>query len=169
MAEPFIGEIRLFSFNFAPTGWAMCNGQTLQVNQNQALFTILGNTYGGDGVNTFQLPNLQGRAVMHRQDGVYPLGSTGGEENHTLTANEIPEHTHEVTAGSDSTLVSPNGNVWGTDPGVLAYTNELNSEKLYMNTDGLDTSGGSAPHNNMQPYTVVNYCIALQGIFPPKP
>lgn len=163
MAEPFLAEIRMFSFNFAPTGWAQCNGQLLQITQNQALFSLIGNKFGGDGKTTFALPNLQGSVPIAPSDSI-AYGTTGGEESHTLTIAEIPPHTHQVTGGSDATTNVAAGNAWGTST-LQSYSNTINGT---MNTAALATAGGSAPHSNMQPYTVVNYCIALQGIWPPK-
>jgi microcystin-dependent protein len=163
MGTPFLGEIRIFSFNFAPKGWAMCNGQSMAINQNQALFSILGTTYGGDGINTFALPNLQGRMPVHVGNGIL-LGQSGGEANHTLTIPELPAHTH-VAAGSSTpaNLGVPTGNLWAT--GNAAYNPTANTT---MNPAGILPAGGSQPHPNMSPYLVVNICIALQGIFPSR-
>jgi microcystin-dependent protein len=164
MAEPFLAEIRLFSFNTVPSGWAQCNGQLLQVAQNQALFTLIGSTFGGDGKTTFALPNLQG-AVPLMPNATVPYGSTGGEESHTLTISEIPAHTHQATAGSDASTNVTTSNVWGTASTISSYGETNNST---MSSNALSTAGGSQGHSNMQPYIVVNYCIALQGIWPPK-
>ncbi len=161
MADPFIGEIRLFSCNFAPDGWAICNGQMLQVKQNNALFSILGNRYGGDGKETFALPNLQGRAALHPGPGM-KVGDTGGEEAHALTVTEIPPHTHPLTGGSDATTFNPVTNTPGTT-GKNPYAVDA-KETIHPNAIG--TAGGSAAHPNMQPYTVLNYCIAVTGIYP---
>lgn len=165
MAEPFLGEIRMFSFKFAPRGWAQCNGQLLQISQNQALYSLLGTTFGGDGVRTFALPNLQGKVPVAPSDAIQH-GSTGGEETHVLTIDEMPPHTHEVMAGAEATTNVAAGNVWATTPGsVTAYHPTAN---VTMNQAALSASGNSQPHANMQPYTVVQYCIALQGIWPPR-
>lgn len=166
MSEPFIGEIQAFSFNYAPRGWALCNGQLLAINQNQALYAILGNTYGGDGVTTFALPDLRGRTPVHVGQGV-TLGQSAGEEAHTLTVNEMPQHTHQAMANqSNSTSSKPTDNVWGPAPaGSNSYTATANA---VMNANALSTAGGSQPHSNMQPSLVLNYCIALQGIFPSR-
>ncbi len=169
MAEPFIGEIRAFSFKFAPSGWAMCQGQMLQVQQNQALFMILGNTFGGDGINTFALPNMQGLTPIHPAPATFtPIGQIGGEEFHTLTVSEIPSHTHELTGGSDANANAAAGNLWGTPSEMIHATPYSNTSNATMRADALATSGSSQGHENRQPYTVVNYCIALQGIYPPK-
>ncbi len=168
MAEPFLSEIRVFSFNFAPKGWAMCNGQFLPINQNQALFSLLGTTYGGNGQTTFALPNLQGRVPIHTGDG-HTLGETGGEQAHTLTINELPIHTHTYTA----TTVPATTNV-PTPIGskLLAQSTAANlyasgaSNLVSMAPNALTNAGGSQAHTNMQPYLVLNFCIALQGIFP---
>lgn len=169
MAEPFIGEIRAFSFNFAPSGWAMCQGQMLQVQQNQALFTILGNKFGGDGVKTFALPNMQGLTPIHPAPQTFtPVGTVGGEELHTLTLSEIPSHTHELTGGSNATTNAASGSLWGTPADSLQATPYSDKSNATMNVNALAASGGSQGHENRQPYAVVNYCIALQGIYPPK-
>jgi len=162
MSEPFLGEIRVFSINFAPRGWAQCNGQLLPINQNQALFSILGTRFGGDGRTTFALPDLRGRAPMHPQASSN-VGQTGGEESHVLTVGEMPVHTHQANAGSNATANVPAGNVWGTTEVVSNYTAQPNAQ---MNAAALTTAGQSQGHPNMQPYLVLNYCIATQGIFP---
>jgi len=165
LAEPFIGEIRLFSFDFAPQGWAQCNGQLLSIAQNQALYSLLGTTFGGDGVRTFALPDLQGRVPI-APSGAIPYGSMDGEETHVLTVGEMPPHTHEVTAGAEATTNVAAGNVWATTPGSLKAHHPTANAK--MDPAALSASGNSQPHANMQPYTVVQYCIALQGYWPPK-
>ncbi|PYI56515.1 phage tail protein [Paenibacillus flagellatus] len=165
MAEPFLGEVRLFSFNFAPSGWAQCNGQLLPINQNQALYTLLGTSFGGDGINTFGLPDLRGRVPIHPVDGSV-VGATGGEERHVLTIDEIPPHTHQANGSSEpSTVVVAAQNVWGTTGTLNVYHNAINGA---MSANALANAGASVGHANMQPYTVVNFCIALQGIFPPR-
>lgn len=164
MAEPFIGEVRAFPFGFAPQGWAQCNGQLLQIAQNQALFSILGTTYGGNGTTTFALPDLQGRVPIHTS-ATHNLGQVGGEETHTLTLNEIPQHTHQATGGSDATVNSAAGKTWGTSPNVTPYNTSANAA---MSSTAISTAGGSQGHENRQPYTVVNYCIATNGIYPTR-
>jgi microcystin-dependent protein len=162
MATPFISEIKLVSFNFAPKGWALCNGQLLPINQNQALFSLLGTTYGGDGRVNFALPNLQGRVPNHFTGG-FVLGQTGGETAHTLNIAELPAHTHTPT-GNDTdppTASGAGGNLWGHVTGRYAA-----SANAAMNPAGVAAAGGSQPHNNMSPYLVLNFIIALQGIFP---
>lgn len=161
MAEPFLGEIRSFAFPVVPRGWALCNGQLLQISQNQALFTILGATYGGDGRTTFALPNLMGRAAVHPGSTV-KLGEMGGEESHTLTLAEMPSHTHNAMASGDAdSSVSPQNNVWGSS--TNSYSGQAGAA---MNAQSVATSGGSQPHSNMQPFIAVNFCIALTGIYP---
>ncbi|MGO4109345.1 phage tail protein [Paenibacillus sp. YAF4_2] len=164
MAEPFIGEIRQFPFNFAPKGWAQCNGQLLPIQNNQALFSILGVTYGGNGTNNFALPNLQGRVPIH-PSGTVTLGQTSGEEAHALTVNEIPQHTHQAIGGSDATASAPGGKTWGTPPSVQPFAIAPNA---VMSPQAIAPAGGSQPHSNMQPYTVLNFCIALTGIYPSR-
>ena len=163
MATPFLGEIKIFSFGFAPRGWAMCNGQLLLINQNQALFSILGTTYGGNGQTNFALPNLQGRVPVYVGNGIV-LGQSAGEAAHTLTISEMPAHTH-LPAGSSTpaNLGVPTGNVWAT--GNAAYNPTPNTT---MNPASLLPAGGSQPHANLSPYVTVNVCIALQGIFPSR-
>lgn len=166
MAEPFVGEIRTFAFGIVPRGWALCNGQLLQINSNQALYSILGVKYGGDGITNFALPNLQGKTPIHMSSN-YPIATAGGEAAHTLTVNEIPQHTHQVNASSqNATLPKAEGNIWGatatTRPIYAATANTT------MNAEAIGTVGSSQAHNNMQPYTAVSFCIALQGIYPSR-
>jgi microcystin-dependent protein len=164
MAEPFIGEIRIFSFNFPPKGWAMCNGQTLAINQNQALFSILGTTYGGNGVTTFQLPNLQTRAPVHRGAG-FVEGQIGGETAHTLLTSEIAVHNHVLAAvatGSGQRNLA--GNMLGTPPFSLYGSSAAGT----LDSNAAGFAGGNQPHVNMQPYLVLSICIALVGTFPSR-
>ncbi|HET9050306.1 MAG TPA: tail fiber protein [Candidatus Dormibacteraeota bacterium] len=161
MSEPFLGEIKLISWNFPPKGWTFCNGQLLPINQNQALFSILGTTFGGDGRQTFGLPNLQGRSPIHVGNGI-ALGELGGETTHTLNISEIPAHTHVPAGVSDTAAaVDPTGNVWGA--GRPVYSPAGGSA---MNPASIGATGGNQPHENMSPYLVLNFIIALQGIFP---
>jgi microcystin-dependent protein len=167
MAEPFLGEIRIMSFNFPPRGWALCNGQLLPINQNQALFSLFGTMYGGDGRVNFALPNLQGRVPIHNGNGI-TQGQVGGEIAHTLTISELAAHNHFVNVSTgDTNNASTAGvnNYWGqvADNSTVFNTNAANSA---MNAGVVTNNGGSQPHNNMQPYTVLSFCVALQGIFP---
>jgi microcystin-dependent protein len=169
MADAFIGEIRTFGFIFPPKGWALCNGQLMAIAQNQALFALLGTTYGGNGQTTFALPNLQGRCAMHFGNG-FTQGQISGEEHHTLTQQEMPQHTHLANAsGGDGTLDTPQDGVWAADnAGGLFYRKDGNAGNSQMAPAAIATTGLSQPHNNMAPYLVVNFCIALQGIFPSR-
>ena len=163
MSEPFLGEIKIISWNFPPKGWTFCNGQLLPINQNQALFSILGTTYGGDGRVNFGLPNLQGRSPVHVGNGI-SLGELGGETAHTLNISELPAHNHPTFGSSSSpSLASPAGNLWAAgNASVFAPANDNTS----MNPACILPTGGSQPHENMSPYLVLNFIIALQGIFP---
>jgi microcystin-dependent protein len=161
MGTPYLAEIRVFSFNFAPRGWALCNGQLLAINQNQALFALLGTTYGGDGRINFALPNLQGRMPVHVGNGI-TLGQSAGEASHTLSLQEMPTHTHvPVGSSTPANLGDPTANLWAAGNG--AYSPTPNTS---MNPASIQTAGGSQPHQNMSPYLTVTFCIALQGIFP---
>lgn len=162
MSSPFLSEIKVVSFSFAPKGWALCNGQLLPINQNQALFSLLGTTYGGDGRVNFGLPNLQGRSPVHMGGG-FTLGQTGGETAHTLNISEIPAHNH-VPVGSNNTATdpSPANNLWDTDSNK-PYSPTANTA---MSPASVLPAGGSQAHDNMSPYLVLNFIIALQGIFP---
>ena len=165
MAEPLLSEIKMFSFNFPPKGWALCNGQILPINQNQALFALLGTTYGGDGQVNFALPNLRGRVPLHPSV-QFNLGQTGGSTSHTLSLAEMPSHTHTVTASSEiADSANPQGRAWATGGSAASYHNQANST---LQSGALGTTGGSQPHNNMAPYLVVNFCIALQCLFPSR-
>jgi microcystin-dependent protein len=164
MSEQYLAEIRLVSFNFPPKGWALCNGQVLAINQNQALFALLGTTYGGNGVTTFQLPDLQSRAPMHF-GGAFLLGSVGGEETHTLTQSEMPSHTHVVNARATASTATPTGAMWAGS-GKVAYNG--GASPVTMSPAAIANSGGGQPHDNMPPFLAMNYVIALQGIFPSR-
>jgi microcystin-dependent protein len=164
MAEPFLSEIRIMSFGFPPKGWALCDGQLLPINQNQALFSLLGTTYGGDGRVNFALPNLQGRTPIHMGDG-HTLGERGGEQGHTLSISEIPTHTHTANgSNANGTQILPTGNLLGGSPNQLYHTPDNNLTALNAGT--IPNVGGSQAHLNMQPFLVLNFSIALQGIFP---
>lgn len=164
MGEPYLGEVKMISFSYAPKGWALCDGQLLPINQNQALFSLLGTAYGGDGVNTFALPDLRGRTPIH-VDTSHPLGQMSGAETHTLVPAETPPHTHSVRATAE-TAASPNpsGNLLAKAPGPI-YGQANNLVSLLPET--VSMVGGQA-HENMQPYLVVNFIIALSGIFPSR-
>lgn len=163
MSTPFLSEIRIFSFNFAPKGWALCNGQLLPINQNQALFSLLGTTYGGDGRVNFALPNLQGKVPIHMGNG-QSLGQTGGEQNHTLSQSEMPTHVHGLNASSEAGNVpTPLGSLLGSP---LNATYRPGGTPAAMDGTSISNTGGSQSHPNMQPFLTVNVCIALQGIFP---
>jgi microcystin-dependent protein len=164
MAEPFLAEVRIFSFKFAPKGWALCNGQLLPINQNQALFSLLGTTYGGDGRTNFALPNLQGRTPVHTGSGI-ALGQLGGESAHTLTVSELPAHNHVPVGSPSAGSAGPGGSLWATDnTGSNPYSTA--AVNTAMNPASVLATGGSQAHQNLSPYLVLNFCIALQGIFP---
>lgn len=164
MAQPYVGEIRIFAGNFAPAGWMMCEGQLLAISENETLFQLIGTTYGGDGQSTFALPDLRGRVPVH-QGNSFILAETGGAEEITLTASQIPAHSHPVLANSgagsasspgDNVLATAVGNIYFPGPGISAG----------LNPNSVTPVGGSQPHSNMQPYVCVNYIISLFGIFP---
>jgi microcystin-dependent protein len=175
MADPFVAEIRLFPFNFAPTGWAQCNGQLLPISQNTALFSLLGTYYGGDGKSTFALPDLQGAAAMFwgQGNGLSQrfLGEQNGSPTVTLLTSEIPSHVHTVNAKIAGGQAIPTGLVWGTSSAAKAAANfyaPAAPSPVNMNPTALSIAGSSFPHNNMPPYLTLNFCIALQGVFPPR-
>ena len=166
MSTPFIAEIKIISWNFAPKGWAFCNGQFLPINQNQALFSILGTTYGGNGQTTFALPDLRGRAPLHFGDGLTE-GERAGEEAHTLNMNEMPLHTHQLTASSsDGDSIDPTGRLLAREVGKT-YITALQSP-VTLSPESVTSVGGSQPHQNMMPFLTLNLVIALQGIFPSR-
>lgn len=162
MAEPFLSEIRIMSFVFAPKGWALCNGQLLPINQNQALFSLLGTTFGGDGRVNFALPDLRGRTPIHVGSG-HSLGERGGEQAHTLSIAELPQHTHVANDSSaNATVNGPTGAFFGSSNNAYATPTLLTS----ISPGTVTNIGGSQAHLNMQPFLTLNFCIALQGIFP---
>jgi microcystin-dependent protein len=173
MSEPFIAEIRIFSFAFAPRGWTFANGQLLPINQNQAIFSLFGTTFGGNGVTNFALPNLQGNIAVGNGNS-FVLGETGGEASHTLTVAEMPAHTHSVNAVLDGTAAgatSPGGNFLASafssqagNPAVNVYS----TAGPAITAGPTGSTGGGQPHENRMPYLTLNYCIALQGIFPSR-
>jgi microcystin-dependent protein len=162
VAEPFLSEIRLMSFNFAPKGWAMCNGQLFPINQNQALFSLLGTAFGDDGRVNFALPDLRGKVPIHVGNG-HTLGQTGGEQAHTLSMGEMPTHTHPASfANAESTVALPGGNLPGQAGNAYGPAASLTT----VAPATVANYGGSQAHDNMQPYLALTFCIALQGIFP---
>lgn len=172
MADPFVAEIRMFPFNFAPKGWAFCDGQILPLSQNTALFSLLGTTYGGDGKSNFALPDLQGRSGMHPGQGpglsLHDLGETGGSETVSLLESEIPSHAHAWNASNqDGTVQTPGGQLTAGGVGGISLYNTATS-LTPISSDAVSVVGGDQPHNNLQPYLTVNFCIALQGIYPPR-
>ena len=164
MADRYLGEIRLFTFNFPPKGWALCNGQLLPINQNTALFALLGTTYGGDGRANFALPNLQGRVPLHPSSR-HTLGERGGEQTHTLTINELTSHTHNILGSGN---IAGTKDFYNNTSATTVASTYHKTNNCTMNPQALTNTGGSQPHQNMQPFLVLNYCIALQGIFPSR-
>jgi microcystin-dependent protein len=163
MAEPFLGEIRIFSFSYNPQGWAQCNGQLLPINQNQALFSLLGTTFGGNGQTNFALPEMRGRVPMEVGNGLV-LGQRGGEETHTLITGEMAAHTHQIKAsGNGPTVTPPTSNFWASNTTFSPYGSTADTT---MAPAAVGNAGGSQPHENRSPYLTLNMCIALQGIFP---
>ncbi len=168
MSEPYIGEIRMFGGNYAPQGWAFCNGQLIPISENEALFNLIGTTFGGDGQSTFALPNLQSRVPMHMGTGgggTYALGQQGGVEMVTLTVNQMPGHTHTPAANTAGSGTNPTGSVWAgnTDAAQFAPPAQINGQ---MNAQAIQPVGGSQPHDNMIPYLAVSFIISLYGIYP---
>ena len=174
MADPFVAEIRIFPFNFAPRGWAWCDGQLLPLSQNTALFSLLGTTYGGNGKSNFALPDLQGRAPMHPGQGpglsLHDLGETGGSETVTLLESEIPAHSHAMRANTDFAdlqVPSPARSL-ARSQNASAYQSTTNQSLVSLAPEAVAAAGGDQPHNNLQPYLTFYFCIALQGVFPPR-
>ena len=168
MSEPFLAEIRMFGFNFPPRGWAQCDGQILPINQNQSLYSLLGTTYGGDGRTTFALPELRGRTPLHFGSGV-TLGQKAGQEAHSLSVQELPQHTHSVSAaGNQASDSSVDGNVLSSQArrGIAMYNDTGTRTQLHDST--VTMTGGGQAHTNMQPYLTVNFAIAIQGLFPSR-
>ena len=170
MSEPFIGEIRIFGFNFAPTGWAQCNGQILPISQNTALFSVIGTMFGGNGTSNFGLPNLQNIAQLGAgtlNGFTYEPGEMAGEETVTLVSSQLPPHIHNVNCNSaNGNQYGPPGNIWATD---VSTTNEYAPPSTgTMNPGTISPAGNNQPHNNIQPYLVLNYCISLNGVYPTR-
>jgi microcystin-dependent protein len=173
VSEPFLGEIRIFPYNFAPRGWAFCQGQLLAISQNTALFALFGTTYGGNGTTTFGLPDLRGRVAVHVGQGAglspYDLGQEGGTESVTLTTGQLAPHTHPANClNATGDQYQPNAGVWAIDAGQNPQYGSTKAAGT-MAPNVIGPSGGALPHNNIQPYLTVNYCVALQGIFPQRP
>jgi microcystin-dependent protein len=175
MANPFVAEIRIFPFNFAPRGWAWCDGQLLPLSQNTALFSLLGTTYGGNGESNFALPDLQGRTPMHPGQGpglsLHDLGETGGSETVSLLESEIPSHAHVISASTNAADEEGSKQPAGAIPGGQQGSNQLYaslSSPVPFNASALAPAGGDQPHNNLQPYLTFYFAIALQGVFPPR-
>jgi microcystin-dependent protein len=172
--DPFVAEIRIFPFNFAPKGWAFCDGQILPLSQNTALFSLLGTTYGGDGKSNFALPNMQGNAPMHPGQGpglsLHDLGETGGSDTVTLLESEIPSHAHSMMAINNTPQDTIPGPLEGfaRSSGANAYQANVQANIVQMSDNTIAPAGGDQPHNNMQPYLTLNFCIALQGVYPPR-
>jgi microcystin-dependent protein len=170
MSSPYIGEIRLFGGNFAPQGWSFCNGQLIAISQNETLFNLIGTTFGGDGVQTFGLPDLQGRVPIHMGTdtfGNYVLGDKAGAETVTLTTSQIPVHSHVPRAATIADSVSPSGKIWSTDPSAtVAPYNTAPTANMSMNANAIGSTGGSQAHDNMQPFLAISYIISLFGIYP---
>lgn len=170
--EPFLGMIAIFGFNFAPRGWALCNGQLLSIAQNTALYSLLGTTYGGDGISTFALPDLRGRVPLHAGQGPglsnYILGELSGSQTVTLLNNNMPVHNHSLMAVSEAGDTSAPAGAFLSNSGALDREYKTSGTPVSMNATAIGTSGGSQPFSIMQPYLVLNYCIALEGIFPSR-
>jgi microcystin-dependent protein len=181
MADPFVAEIRIFPFTFAPKGWAFCDGQILPISQNTALFALIGTTYGGDGKSTFALPDLRGSTPLHPGQGPGLsqrfLGEIGGSQTITLLQSELPAHIHGLNAVNANATVANPGDAalargrysTGTQAGAVTFYQNQAAANASLGPQAVAVAGGSLPHNNMMPYLALNYCIALQGVFPPRP
>ncbi len=173
MANPFVAEIRIFPFNFSPTGWAFCDGQLLPISQNTALFSLLGTNFGGDGRSTFGLPNMQGSAPMHYNQGpglsLHDIGEVGGSDTITLLQSEMPNHSHTVNAAGAGSLAGPGANAWASgEKGHAPAYAATGGATVAMGGQAISSAGGNQPHNNLQPYLVLNFCIAMQGVYPAR-
>jgi microcystin-dependent protein len=167
MATPYLGEIKIVSFGYPPKGWAFCNGQLMLINQNQALFALLGTTYGGDGKTTFALPDMRDSTPIHVGQG-FTQGQKGGQASHTLSSSEMPQHTHIVQGCSTpATQIVPTNNLLGVNAVDDIFSSSLTTP-VALSPTAVTNTGGSQPHNNLQPYLTLNFCIALQGIFPSR-
>lgn len=166
MAQPYVGEIRIFAGNFPPAGWAFCDGALMPISENDTLFTVIGTTYGGDGQSTFGLPDLRGRLPVHQGNG-YQLAQSGGVESVTLTVSQIPSHTHAArcSSGGQNTSANPINGTWNTSD-VMQYATSAVPPDSTMNPAALDPTGGSQPHDNMMPYIGLNFILSLFGLFP---
>lgn len=165
MGEPYVGEIRMFGGSFAPAGWAFCSGQLVAISQNDTLFNLIGTTYGGDGQQTFALPDFQGRVPIH-QGGGFTIGEKGGTENVTLTTNQIPGHSHSALCQTAAGGQGPQNGVWALSSSSQLYTNAGPTGGANFNAGAVQSTGGSQPHDNMMPYLVVSFIISLFGVFP---
>lgn len=172
MSEPFLAEVRIVGFNFAPRGWAFCDGQILPINQNQSLYSLLGTTYGGDGRTSFALPDMRGRTPIHvgASNGTdHRLGQKSGEETHTLAVNEMPSHDHGLKASSElADTPIPTGNLLASSAPNEIYSAFASSQQAQLANGTVVNAGGGQAHNNMMPYLTINFCIALQGLFPSR-
>jgi len=173
MADPFVAEIRIFPFNFPPKGWAFCNGQLLPISQNTALFSLVGTFYGGDGKSTFALPNLEGSAPMHAGQGPGLsqrfIGEASGSQTVTLLQSEMPAHSHALNANTTTASKSlPTGNSFAKGSAIIPYLAPAGAPLVGMAGQTISPAGGDQPHNNMQPFLTLSFCIALQGVFPPR-
>jgi microcystin-dependent protein len=167
MSNPYVGELRIFAGNFAPSGWALCDGRILNISQYDTLFALLGTTYGGNGTTTFQLPDLRGRIPIHAgtgSSGTYVLGQSSGTESVTLQQNQLPQHGHIVMGASTGGSANPSGNTYGSGQQLFSSA----SPSLAMSPNMVQTAGGSVPHENRMPYQCINYIIALFGVFPSR-